>query len=1360
MDKHFFGSNFLPSAILRIQALRAHRRSLATALISTLLCTACNDFENATNTQSSTSATATTVTATVQGLIAAGHPTLTPDNAKHVSTAPEGTGFTLRIETNASGLTDSRLATELNGNAAVQGENSIDYQTWLQREGPQAFILNANTARATALLPQVKINTALSFGWLAADAQFYVDEASTQVQLLGNAAPFSVTTRAQSELFSEVLLEIALDAPATEATRLYYQTQNGTAIANEDYLAMSGEVVFEVGQLSKIISIPLLNDQNSAAPRNEDDEYFRVLLSGTLAEFTGTVHGYGVIYNSTAQAENSPLMSASTTLQNTLPGTAGEQRAYLTRTVAGLSLSVANRCTLTLQANCTETPIQESGEGWGNIAWPTAPTTVQSYRLTNVTNAPIDYVVTFFDGDTTQQITGTVPANKSINIYTANINAGTANSEDNNESNNSSSSSAAAIPTELSTELQPKGLDATELTLDFTFDDNIAIGNLTADLNGTGINGNAIETVARLNIPYSQLINGLNILQVSANDEAGNTLSRNIQLYFASDEINTFMGDGDINIFIGQAGTDTFTGGAGTNIYLAGSLRTSYIGGSGENIFILQNGVSVDPFESQGDFIDQILLPGVSINSVLIRQYDEYSFYLDSEEQGFSAPNFFTDAGGIQSSIQRFIFADGELSAADIRQIIHAPSADNDNYWGFNTDDTIIDLEGRDNAFGGDGNDTLTVGGLAEGGAGNDTINADAAYGNEGDDILTATGYANGGAGNDLITAANTGEGGDGDDEVHATSPFGDAGNDILYTTGTNAFGGEGDDIIYGNDLSNDLFGELGNDTLYGYAGDDGLFGGDGNNTLDGGDGDDELFAARGDYDDILIGGNGNDKIWAYDGNNTIDAGPGDETIFIGNGNNFVDCGEGTHEIFANGAGNDTITCGSGDDEIYLDQGNDELSAGAGNDTVYASGPSSNEVTEENFHAGNKDLLLEDGDDELFLSGGLNCHIEGGDGNDTLRASCQQLTIEGGNGSDYLLLSALFQLSVTGGAGDDEINVGINTSAPLFTLDNEIPFIHYYWAPGDGNDTYLLSGTPPSFGDEETTSDIVMQRFNNSHFYLGGDSTLEKITFSQSDYSSLLMHYNNATTGATETLTFNYWFDSQTGQVFGDRFSDFQLSDNSTINTGTLNQYFNRFYHRDFDSTINSTGLNASGTPMATDQLVVSELSLLVDNQNYTIKREHQFITPDWTLEFWLLPPATMPTVTPILQWGEMPEGEDGFGLALHNNGESHEWRLQIGNENSVSVYDASALDSPVHIAISLENQQLQLFVNGQPSNTTLATVFSTETTAPLNFGYFDTSNAETAAWYLDELLITQETAKYSAPFIPDKSPTVLRFTP
>ena len=62
-----------------------------------------------------------------------------------------------------------------------------------------------------------------------------------------------------------------------------------------------------------------------------------------------------------------------------------------------------------------------------------------------------------------------------------------------------------------------------------------------------------------------------------------------------------------------------------------------------------------------------------------------------------------------------------------------------------------------------------------------------------------------------------------------------------------NASGGDGDDILVGNEISNTLKGNAGNDLLLGSAGADNLEGGEGNDELGGGEGNDALKGGPGD---------------------------------------------------------------------------------------------------------------------------------------------------------------------------------------------------------------------------------------------------------------------------------------------------------------------------------------------------------------------------------------------------------------------------------------------------------------------------------------------------------------------------------
>lgn len=197
--------------------------------------------------------------------------------------------------------------------------------------------------------------------------------------------------------------------------------------------------------------------------------------------------------------------------------------------------------------------------------------------------------------------------------------------------------------------------------------------------------------------------------------------------------------------------------------------------------------------------------------------------------------------------------------------------------------DILYDGAGDDQISGGDGNDILYSGvhGMAEGGAGHDTIYGDNSlcFGGDGNDVIYST-WGEGGLGNDRLYAdATRGSqfwGQDGADTFYADglagpSMFdGGAGNDIYYLVGGDAQTVEavnqGYDIVRtdrnhtleanieggqqqgatnvslnGNGLANNLAGNTGNNTLRGLAGVDTIDGSSGDDVIEGGVGNDIL---------------------------------------------------------------------------------------------------------------------------------------------------------------------------------------------------------------------------------------------------------------------------------------------------------------------------------------------------------------------------------------------------------------------------------------------------------------------------------------------------------------------------------------
>jgi hypothetical protein len=172
---------------------------------------------------------------------------------------------------------------------------------------------------------------------------------------------------------------------------------------------------------------------------------------------------------------------------------------------------------------------------------------------------------------------------------------------------------------------------------------------------------------------------------------------------------------------------------------------------------------------------------------------------------------------------------DLESVGSDIERIEGSNFAD--VLFGSAADDTIIGLNGDDEIGGGDGNDILLEN-IGPNGA--DSIN-----GGGGVDRVLYSGRTS-----DVFVSldgiANDGQSGERDD----VRP------NVENVTGSP----QGNDVLIGNSLANDLYGFGGADTLRGGGGNDTLSGGAGNNGLFGGAGNDVINAQNGQADTIDCG--------------------------------------------------------------------------------------------------------------------------------------------------------------------------------------------------------------------------------------------------------------------------------------------------------------------------------------------------------------------------------------------------------------------------------------------------------------------------------------------------------------------------
>ncbi len=87
---------------------------------------------------------------------------------------------------------------------------------------------------------------------------------------------------------TQSLITISLNKASSQAIAVNYATSNGTAIAGTDYTATTGILTFAVGEISKTIAVPILNDN-----LNEANETFAITLStptnATIADNQATI---------------------------------------------------------------------------------------------------------------------------------------------------------------------------------------------------------------------------------------------------------------------------------------------------------------------------------------------------------------------------------------------------------------------------------------------------------------------------------------------------------------------------------------------------------------------------------------------------------------------------------------------------------------------------------------------------------------------------------------------------------------------------------------------------------------------------------------------------------------------------------------------------------------------------------------------------------------------------------------------------------------------------------------------------------------------------------------------------------------
>ncbi len=223
-----------------------------------------------------------------------------------------------------------------------------------------------------------------------------------------------------------------------------------------------------------------------------------------------------------------------------------------------------------------------------------------------------------------------------------------------------------------------------------------------------------------------------------------------------------------------------------------------------------------------------------------------------------------------------------------------------------------------------------------------------------------------------------------------------------------------GDDILIGSQLYDQIFSKGGSDSVTGLAGDDELYGEGQDDTLDGGTGDD--FVHGGSGDDFLYGRDGNDTLDGSLNDDWLFGGGEDDTLWGGGGSDHIFGGGETDTILHNeGDGSDVIDGGSGDDLLSLftsDAFGEDVFLG---ENFVLSSTGAEAVLERNsedpfiLRISNTENL------ELFTFGGADALTVG----DLTGSGISSIVMFGGDGTERVANEGFTPMQVFGEAGND-----------------------------------------------------------------------------------------------------------------------------------------------------------------------------------------------------------------------------------------------------------------------------------------------------------------------------------------------------
>jgi Ca2+-binding RTX toxin-like protein len=847
------------------------------------------------------------------------------------------------------------------------------------------------------------------------------------------------------EAAGQATFVITLDRPSTETVSLHYATQNGTAQAGSDYVAVNGNLNFTPGQVVQTVTVTLTNDTV-----RELSESFHLALSNLVNATTLDGKGTATIYANDGAAASKVNLSVDDVVVSedrdyvdfvvTLdaPATAAVKVSYSTNNgtasqynditdVSGQLTFVAGETEKTVRVYITHDSDPEANETFtlnlssssanANIARAQAVATIVDNDAPSGT--PVltvsDFTVDEADGEATFVITLDRPSTAVVSF-------------------NFSTQSASA----------EAGSDyiATSATINMT-PGQTAVTVKVPLVNDTRAEGAEVFNLVLTNLVHATTADPVGTAFIYQNDGAVASKPN-----LTVDDVIVREGEDyvDFIVRLDSPSASAITVNYGTN----GSTASQYyditdVAGrltfaAGETVKVVRVHIT-DDFDSETSENFLFQLSGVSSNATIARAVATGTIIDDDTVPPVTTTDI---VGSSQAQL---------LLGTSLNDRIKAGAGD-DVVYGWNGNDAISGEDGNDILEGGAGHDVLNGGngtdtasyvtagrsvtvnlGLTTAqntvGAGSDKlISIENVTGSAFNDTLTGNSVANvlyGGTGNDKMT-------GNAGNDTYYVDSFKDVvieaknqGTDTVYSSVQFITGGQYiENVTLTGVLNSYAVGNALNNVLNGNSGKNNLTGGAGNDTLNGGKGADGM-----------TGGIGNDIYYVDNLGDFIveKADEGTDTVY--SSVNFNIGGQYIEKLILTGTGNinglgnakvNTLTGNAGANMLDGRQGADTMSGGAGNDTYYvdnagdkvieANGKGADTVySSVSFALGGQYI------EKLILTGAGNINATGNSQANILIGNAGKNTLTGGIGHDTL----------TGGAGTDIFFFGAGSGKDTIT---------------------------------------------------------------------------------------------------------------------------------------------------------------------------------------------------------------------------------------------------------------------------------------------------------------------------------------